>query len=221
MNYLLAQATGTVPDGIVVKIIDWIIDPKTAMGGGMMVLVLVLLYVVFPSFRQGLSSWLKRQEKKQEQEHANQTNFSTWLMKRTDQLEEERERRMIRVESENTTLKDRLGGIEKDMRLQVIRHEETQQRLRNLEWIFLGEICDELVERVNKQKEDIATRLREVGQEELADAVKKEFEKLIEDVRESFLIRNMERTREFMEAKGLIQDHIQGHPDSDPRPSEG
>jgi len=219
MIHLMAQATGTPPPGIVIKIIDWIVDPKIATGGGMMIVMLVLLYVVFPSVRQAVNSWLKRQEKDQDQEHAKEHNFSNWLMKRTDQLEEERERRMIRVETENTSLKDRLGSLEKDMRIQIIRHEETQQHLRNLEWIFLGEVCDALIERVNKQKEEIANHLKEVGQEELANAVKKEFEKLIEDVRESFLIRNMERTREFIEEKGMFNQKLN---DSDEAPkSEG
>jgi uncharacterized membrane protein YccC len=203
MMYFLAQVD-IPPPGIVVKIIDWIIDPKAAMGGGMMVVMLILLYVVFPSVREGVNSWLKRQEKEQEKEHVKEQNFSSWLMRRTDQLEEERERRMDKVEAENTTLKNRLSGLENDVRIQIIRHEETQQRLRNLEWIFLGEICDELIERMNKQKEDIANRLKEVGQEDLANAVKKEFEKLVEDVRESFLIRNLERTREFMQEKGFF-----------------
>jgi len=193
MMYLLTQAS----QDVFLKMVDWVIDPKTAMGGGMTILVLILFYVVFPSFRETLNSWLKRQEKAQERDYTKEQNFSAWLMKRTDQLEEERERRIFRVEEENTTLKDRLNGIEKDMRVQIIRHEETQQRLRNLEWIFLGEICDELIDRMNKQKNDIANRLKKVGQEQLADEVKKEFEKLVEDVRDSFLIRNMERTKDL------------------------
>ena len=216
MMEMMAQA-GTPPPGVVAQVVSWIADPKTAVGSGMMIVMMVLFYMVFPSVRQAVNSLLKRQEKKQDQSFTMEQTFSGWLMKRTDQLEEERERRVDKVESENTELKDRLNGLEKDIRIQIVRHEETQQRLRNLEWIFLGEICDELIERVNKQKEEIANRLKEVGQEELANSVKKEFEKLIEDVRDSFLVRNMERTKEFMETKHLFE---RTSSDSD-RPSKG
>lgn len=180
--------------------LNWILDPKTAMGGSMTILMVVLLYVVFPSVREAVKSLLNRQEKKQDQELTKEVDFRQWLLNRTDHLEQERERRINRVEDENTTLKERINGVEKDIRVQILRHEETQQRLRNLEWIFLGEICEELVGRVNKQKEEIANRLREVGQEELADAVRNEFEKLINDVREAFLIRNMEKTQKVIDA---------------------
>lgn len=219
MIHLIAQSGGVPSIFVVQQILAWLFDPKTAMGSVMAIVFLTLLYLVFPSIREALKSFLTSKEKNQEQDYEERDDFRKsyldmktkdqeqdyeeredfrkWLLKRTDQLEEERSRRMERVEVENVSLRDRLGGLEKDMKVQIVRNEETQQRLRNLEWIFLGEICEELVERVNRQKEHIATRLRQVGQEELANVVKEEFEKLINDVREAFLIRNMERTQQI------------------------
>lgn len=192
----LAPNAAIMPGNMMNQIISLIFDPKTAMGGGMSIAILALLYVVFPSIRDAVKEAFSKKEDNRKKKKEDHDDFRRWLIKRTDQLEEERSRRMESVENENETLRDRLTDIEKDIKIQIIRNEETQQRLRNLEWIFLGEICEELLERVSRQKDEISERLRMVGQEELAEAIQKEFEKLINDVREAFLIRNMERTKQ-------------------------
>ena len=63
MMEMMAQA-GTPPPGVVAQVVSWIADPKTAVGSGMMIVMMVLFYMVFPSVRQAVNSLLKRFRKR-------------------------------------------------------------------------------------------------------------------------------------------------------------
>jgi hypothetical protein len=188
---------------IPIPFIERFLNSGTLVGSLSTFFVLFIVYLVFPSARTWFNSLIARQDKEVDNEIEDKKQFRDWLIKRTDRLEEERERRMSEMERENSSLREKIAFIEGQMRGLARVNEELQRRTRTLEWIYLGEICDELLERVRQDKDTIGRRLQGLGETQLAIAVEREFNQIIEDVREGFLIRHLEKTRDLMHELGF------------------
>lgn len=160
----------------------------------------IFFYFLMPILKVWASSRLRISGRKEETQVEADHDVRQWLLKRTETLEKEREHTMQRINQDNESLRSRILAMEQDMRIVRDQNDLLWRRISSLEWIFLTEICLDLNERITKAKRGIACKvldIDEIGNEaqisEVSGKIEKEFFKVIEELKTSFLMKQLEQ----------------------------
>ena len=177
--------------------IGWL-NTDTALGAIISIIAVVIVYLLSPTLKAVLGIKSKNQDGKDKQE----IDFRKWFIERADKLEDARDLSYNRVAEENAHLTDRLNTIENVVKNKAILVEDLEKKIRTLQWLYLSEVCEDLMDRVRKSSDEIASRLRASGDDQLAQEVERELNKIIEQARQHFVVKQIERDADEINGGG-------------------